>query len=215
MGWLFDGSPQVKTYADEKARIEKICTYSSEHRSIRPLRCSKVGSVWYAAVKTTLLVYGPKKESTYALDAENRYVFAAVFLTRFDQGCWGYKDMDETMGPCEAKAPIGLLNLLSEINDPESYAHKWRERCRAWASIPTYQEGDRIELADAIPMQSGISVKEVEATYYPCGGRKMRCYKDIETGTLVRLSKDCFAGSRLIGNAESQKSAILAEYYQK
>ena len=62
--------------------------------------------------------------------------------TRYDDGSWGYKDIEESAGPNESRAPLGLIELLSNLKDPDSYAQDWRQRCRDWASIPDYQEGD-------------------------------------------------------------------------
>ena len=62
--------------------------------------------------------------------------------TRCDDGSWGYKDIEESAGPNESRAPLGLIELLSNLKDPDSYAQDWRQRCRDWASIPDYQEGD-------------------------------------------------------------------------
>ena len=55
--------------------------------------------------------------------------------------------MEESAGPVESRAPLSLLALLSELKDPDSYAHAWRQRCRDWAAIPDYAEGDKIKLA--------------------------------------------------------------------
>lgn len=65
-----------------------------------------------------------------------RDVWAAVFLVKFvplgQDGCnFGWKDMDETMGPCEADCPRRILELLTPTDN--EYANDWRARC--WAKI--------------------------------------------------------------------------------
>lgn len=40
---------------------------------------------------------------------------------------WGYKDLDETMGPCEVDCP---QSFLAQASAPEGYAAEWRERVR-------------------------------------------------------------------------------------
>lgn len=80
-----------------------------------------------------------------------RTVWAAVILLDFvpHQGYdIGYKDMDESMGPCEAECPERILALLTPTDS--EYANDWRKRC--WAKItarkarPTIQPGLRLTL---------------------------------------------------------------------
>ena len=139
--------------------------------------------------------------------------FGAVFLTRYDEGCWGYKDMEESVGPVESRAPLSLLVLLSELKDPDSYAHAWRQRCRDWAAIPGYAEGDKIKLAVPVTLTDGSTCQIVTATHYKRGRQKRRCYRIEETGGLVRLSKDSLAGSELLSSAKVAASPVLAEFF--
>lgn len=60
-------------------------------------------------------------------------VFAAICLIRHvprakDGFTFGYKDMDETMGPCVCDCPDRLLDLLTPTDSQN--ALKWREKCR-------------------------------------------------------------------------------------
>ena len=70
----------------------------------------------------------------------DREVTALVCLVRYnprDRGgyVFGYKDMDETMGPCEAECPPAILDLLTPTKN--AYALAWRERCRTAAARRT------------------------------------------------------------------------------
>ena len=152
MGWLFYTDRRVKTYADEKAEINRLCTFETDTRQTLLLKACKVGSTWYAALRLTHVDGSPVEDATYATDDDGSITFGAVFLTRYDDGCWGYKDMEESAGPVESRAPLSLLALLSELKDPESYAHAWRQRCRDWAAIPDYAEGDKIKLAGPVTL---------------------------------------------------------------
>ena len=214
MGWLFYTDRRVQTYADEKAEIERLCTFQSDTRKTVLLKACKVGSTWYAAAKVTNVDGSPVEDATYITDADGSITFAAVFLTRYDEGCWGYKDMEESAGPVESRAPLSLLALLSELKDPDSYAHAWRQRCRDWAAIPNFQEGDRIRLAAPVALTDGSTCQIVTATHYRRGRQKRRCYRIEETGGLVRLSKATFAGSELLCSAKSAASPVLAEFYE-
>ena len=213
MGWLFYTNRRVQTYADEKAEITRLCTFETDTRRTTLVKASKVGSTWYAAAKVVACDAGPLVDRTYVTDKDGSFTFGAVFLTRYDDGCWGYKDMEESAGPCESRAPLSILNLLSELKDPDSYAHAWRQRCRDWAAIPDYAEGDKIKLASPVTLSDGSTCQIVTATHYRRGRQKRRCYRIEETGSLVRLSKASLAGSTLISREIAEGSAVLAEFF--
>ena len=213
MGWLFYTDRRVKSYADEKAEIARLCTFETDIRKTVLLKACKVGSTWYAALRLTNVDGSPVEDATYATDDDGSITFGAVFLTRYDDGCWGYKDMEESAGPVESRAPLSLLALLSELKNPDSYAHAWRQRCRDWAAIPNYDEGDRIKLAAPVTLTDGSTCQIVTATHYRRRGQKRRCYRIEETGGLVRLSKASLAGSELLSSARNDASQVLAEFF--
>ena len=95
MGWLFYADRRVKTYADEKAEITRLCTFESDAHKTVLLKACKVGSTWYAAAKVTNIDGSRIEDSTYVTDEGGSITFGAIFLTRYDDGCWGYKDMEE------------------------------------------------------------------------------------------------------------------------
>ncbi|SDX75664.1 DUF6927 domain-containing protein [Roseicitreum antarcticum] len=212
MGWLFYTDRRVKTCADEKAEIARLCSFETDTRKTELVKACKVGSTWYAAARVTNIDGTPIDDATYVTDADGSITFGAVFLTRYDDGCWGYKDMEESAGPVESRAPLSLLNLLSGLKDFDSYAQAWRQRCRDWAAIPDYQEGDRIKLAAPVSLSDGSTCQIVTATHYRRGWQKRRCYRIEETGGLVRLSKASLAGSALLSSAKGASSPVLAEF---
>ena len=213
MGWLFYTDRRVQTYADEKAEITRLCAFETDMRRTTLVKASKVGSTWYAAAKVESLDPAPLEDRTYVTDNDESFTFGAVFLTRYDDGCWGYKDMEESAGPCESRAPLSILNLLSELKDADSYAHAWRQRCREWAAIPDYAEGDKIKLASPVTISDGSTCQIVTATHYRRGRQKRRCYRIEETGSLVRLSKASLAGSTLISRETAKGRVGLAEFF--
>lgn len=213
MGWLFYTDRRISTYADEKAEIARICTFETDECSTTLIKSTKVGSTWYAAVRSTNKSGAPVKDATYVTDEDGSITCGAVFLVKYDEGCFGYKDMSESAGPCEARAPLGLLDCLSELADPESDAQNWRKRCRAWAAIPTYQEGDHIRLAHPVTLSGGETCQDVTATHYLRRGRKRRCYRVNGSGTLARLSRETLQGSTLIKPAAANASPVLAEFF--
>ncbi|WP_454276901.1 DUF6927 domain-containing protein [Roseovarius sp. MBR-154] len=190
----------------------RLCTFEGNTHNTELVKACKVGSTWYAAAKVTSIDGSPVEDTTYVTDADGSITFGAVFLTRYDDGCWGYKDMEESAGPNESRAPLGLIELLSDLKDEGSYAQDWRKRCRHWAAIPDYEEGDKIRLTAPVTLTDGITCQIVTATHYRRGRQKRRCYRIEETGGLVQLSKASLAGSELLSCAKCAASPVLAEF---
>ena len=151
MGWTCHYTPP----RDERAEIERLVTFENEDRAMRPVFTTRKGSVWYLAVEVTTKTENADSYG-YELDALGRYVFAAVILTRRDSGEWCYKDMEESMGPCEAQAPQKMLDLLSLTT--KEYALEWRKKCKASAALTSRKiaHGDTIQLAEPLEFSDGI-----------------------------------------------------------
>lgn len=121
MGWLYMQS--LNGYLGPQEYLDAQVTYDRERFSLKKLRSTLIDTrVYYAAV-----------ERTDHVD-KTRQVFAVVCLVDYNprdaQGyIFGYKDMDETMGPYETGCPEDILDLLTPIDS--AYANEWRARCRA------------------------------------------------------------------------------------
>ena len=86
------------------------------------LKSAMVGGTHYAAVKKTIFATETEPERTI--------VFAAITLTRVDNKNYfnfAYKDMEESMGPCERNCPKSILDLLTPTDS--EYAKEWRKDC--------------------------------------------------------------------------------------
>jgi len=151
MGWTCHYTPP----RDERAEIERLVTFENEDRAMRPVFTTRKGSVWYLAVEVTAKTENADSYG-YELDALGLYVFAAVILTRRDSGEWCYKDMEESMGPCEAQAPQKMLDLLSPTT--KEYALEWWKKCKASAALTSRKiaHGDTIQLAEPLEFSDGI-----------------------------------------------------------
>ena len=121
MGWLYTKFPSWCESKD--AYLRHQCRISEE---LKPqgydntvLKSAFVGTTWYAAVEL-------KRP-----DAPTRVV-AFVFLTRTSGGEFGYKDMDETVGPNEDRCPLSIMKLLTPVQESDGYAADWRERVYAY-----------------------------------------------------------------------------------
>ena len=118
-----------KPFIDRKAECDKMFISDAvswkTHEVIgryELLKSAMVGSTHYAAVRKTIFATETEPESVK--------VFAAVTLTKVDNKDYynfAYKDMDESVGPCECKCPKAILDLLTPTE--YEYAKEWRKRC--------------------------------------------------------------------------------------
>jgi hypothetical protein len=177
MGWLFYARPRhqsVREHLDTK-----LC-WENENGKRRVLKSAMVGSVYYAAVEQ---IYPDGK----------REVWAAIFLTKScprakDGMTFGYKDMDETVGPYETKCPPGILDLLTPTTS--EYANAWRERCRQSAKRhqrrPT--PGIIIILKDPIRFTDGHSSFRFRVETMMRRGKNMTVYRSMANNCLYRIT---------------------------
>ncbi len=77
------------------------------------------------------------------------------------------KLIDETCGPCEAKASAKLIGMLSPTE--HEYALGWRERCLKQASKPKIKPNVLITLDKALPFSGGAYMFQ----YFMKVGRRM------------------------------------------
>jgi hypothetical protein len=164
MGWLYmqslGGFKSPKAYLDNQFTHESVGSTKCE-----VLKSALVGMrTYYAAVKITPLIGTPE-------------VFAVVCLVRYNKRAadgyiFGYKDMDETMGPCEAQCPQAILELLTPTES--EYAVQWRERCKARLAKEKAKVGDTIVFEAPIRFTDGSlhSVFKLHAPWRK-GGRPM------------------------------------------
>lgn len=192
MGWLiYNQAP-----ACIRDEIARLCSGEDEARKSHPILISKIGTVWYAAVRTETKTgrseTGLCPFGDYVTDATGGYVFAAIFLTTSKGGDWGYKSMGETCGPADhaAHAPEKLLALLSETTS--EYARNWRERCRKNAALQrrTLKHGDVIRLDEPLRFTDGTERQTFRVSKQIFAGRKRAetVFICTETGAMCRVS---------------------------
>lgn len=184
MGWTGYYTAPI----DPTAEIARLCTYETEARASAPVKICKRGTTYYVAVRVVMKdhagdVYG------FKLDAENAYTFAAVFLTSRRVDAWGYKDMDETMGPGMSEAPAALLDLLSETTS--KYALEWRERCRKNAALRgrVLKGGEIIRFDEPLTFTDGEQRDVFRVVLDRFGARRKQTrFECIRTGQVCRIS---------------------------
>ena len=118
MGWLYQRDPIDNPLAYLKAKYN----YDCDTHTLQTLDGGRVRNTIYLAVKST--------------DKKTRcsFVFAAVILiSNTRKHGFGYKDMDETMGPCECDCPQRIMHLLSPLDEipHPGYTAEWRARVAA------------------------------------------------------------------------------------
>ena len=118
MGWLYKNEP----IDDPVEYLIDRYTHDGERSLHQVLAAARVANTVYMAIKYTEKATGKS------------FVFAAVILvSNTREHGFGYKDMDETMGPCECACPDRIMRLLSPVADipNPSYAADWRARVAA------------------------------------------------------------------------------------
>lgn len=149
MGWDFSNRPKGMT---TRAYFEREFSHGTPDARTEFLGTAMVGSTFYAAV--------------HVLGTDE--VYALVCLTQRARGYFnfGYKDMDETMGPDAAEMPSKLLDMLSPTEN--EWALSWRSRCRQNAHRATVaaslQRGDIIKITSSPLQFRGYAgdVREIE-----------------------------------------------------
>ena len=164
MGWLFMHS--LDGYSGPKQYLDGQYTQSQQTHVSKVLRSALVKMrVYYAAVET---VFPDGK----------RDVWAAVCLVKYNprdrEGyIFGYKDMSEDSGPCEAECPKEILDLLTPTDSAN--AKEWRERCHKLLALreqnakkPKLEPGQIVEFDSPIYMTDKTSHKTLEVvTLWP------------------------------------------------
>lgn len=120
MGWTWYNAGYYKNgKIDRKAEMDEKFNWTEGERKVSVLKSVMRGSVYYAAVRSQNESNGTDK------------TVAVVCLTSTnmkDYTNFGYKDMDETMGPGPSNCPKSILDLLTPTDS--EWANEWRDRCR-------------------------------------------------------------------------------------
>lgn len=165
MGWTFTNRPKGMT---TRAFFEQEWSIGTDQATGEFLGTAIVGSTFYAAVRTI----------------KTGEVWALVCSTQRARGYYnfGYKEMDEGMGPNEAQMPAKLLDLLTPTDS--QWANDWRARCRSNAHkaalAATLQRGDVIKIIS----------RPLEFRNLAQGVREIRV-EDARRGYFTCLEYDC------------------------
>jgi hypothetical protein len=174
MGWSF-------THKQKGEKLFDFFSREFNHNNGKVLDCATKNMVAYIAYE-----FVPKRNE----DTMKKEVIAIVCLLKYvkDEYNFGYKDMDESMGPCATDCPKRILDQLTPpLNE---YAAKWREECRKNNNV---KKGDKIRLANPLKFNDGSMLSEfiVESL------RPMR-FVSLENGGLYRMQRWCLKGAEVI-----------------
>ena len=153
MGWLYMPRASLGAHASAKSYLDAQFTYERELEG----GGSKGLKVLASSCPQNRVYYAAAQVITNGVAGE---VFAIVCLVRWNPNdkegmIFGYKDMEESMGPCEDGCPETILNLLTSTDNEN--ALDWRRRCLAKLQRRTrkVEDGDRIKLAEAVTFTDG------------------------------------------------------------
>ena len=194
MGWLYMQS--LKGHSGPRQYLDAQFTFTRPDVSSRVLRSALVGMrVYYAAIE---IVRSP---------AGGRTVFAAVCLVNYNprdrEGyIFGYKDMDESVGPNESECPAAILDLLTPTEYP--YAKAWRERCRAnlaarrvLSNKPSPRAGQTILFDEPLSFSDGRRLDRFDVVKNPRSHRTV-LFRAADTRGLYRIANVKKRAYRLI-----------------
>ena len=134
MGWYFG-------WYSRKNLVEHLLEpFSSEDKSVttKPIaHCFKGNNMWTVWERTKTgtrtVTLAPGIEAPKPFSESIRFI-VLYYLRRAGKEDWGYKDVSEDMGPCEANCPPSYLEMAPLAEHHGEHAESWRERVKAyWA----------------------------------------------------------------------------------
>ncbi len=129
MGWLFRPNTSRQVIVDDLVRFEE-----NDHGIWETLRHSLRGNVLWCIVKWTNKKTGDVKK------------VITCHLLEKSGNAWGYKSIDEAMGPCYYSCPVSYFNEVPVANQ------QWRDKVLAHHQMKTRKLvlGDKLILADGL-----------------------------------------------------------------
>lgn len=125
MGWLF------RPGWDLKSMIAELCEDKSwENSEGEPVELETIDREYIMSTPSIGRLW-TLKETRIDGDVVSRTIVLYLCQYHPSEG-WGYKDVEETMGPVDKDCPVRLIDQAAE--PPNEYAREWREQVREAAS---------------------------------------------------------------------------------
>jgi hypothetical protein len=131
-------------------------------------------------------------------DADGSFRWIAVFLTRKARDAYdfGYKDLEESMGPVEARCPRWLIVAASPLRHPGpavegNCAARWRQKCLDQATAKARRKaelvhGATIRLSSVLDFTDGHRDERFVVEIVKRRGRNHTCFR-ASNGGLYRI----------------------------
>lgn len=165
MGWMYIHKEPGKSIFDTFK--EEFPGHENEHHKVRLIDCACPNP------REAYLAFEDIDKKT-----GKREVFAVVCLLDHqprDYLNFGYKDMDETMGPLPTRCPERILKLLTPTDNET--ALKWRERCRE--NIERQKKWRRVKVGDVLEFERPIRFTNGdEMLRLRVADKRRRCFHD-------------------------------------
>lgn len=199
MGWTYFAKRHGVSTLETLKSHSLQWTNLPEERRPQVIDAAQVGTVCYFAVRNPAPYYEGKPDGSYIHDADGSVTWCAVFLTNnvpraSDGYTFGYKDMEETMGPCEATCPARILDKLSQLVETpgrENWGIEWRKRCREHAAAkrarPKLVPGAIVKLPSPATFADGRARDRFEVVQVQGWNKKKTRFRCLDTGAMCIL----------------------------
>jgi hypothetical protein len=139
MGWFYSSDCRSKNSLVDS--LIRDANFRSSDGECRTLKHRIVGNHLWMALEQT-----PAGKDTSR--------FVVLYLLHQSDGCWGYKSMDEAMGPYYYDCPQSVIDACGPTSN--NYAQAWRDKVIAHrrhnadrkALVATLKRGDVVSLDD-------------------------------------------------------------------
>lgn len=175
MGWTFTYGQKRAELISERSETREWDQKDGTHvKDVVLAHCYRGGvfsGVWYAVHERT------RSKDAKVTDSERWIEVTLMQCHRYpDHGpSWGYKDMEESMGPCEVSCPLGYLDMVPERTCPPDckgcakdscsglWARKWRKNVREYHAkrAASRNKVKALKPNDIVRLKEGCSPKEL------------------------------------------------------
>jgi hypothetical protein len=194
MGWTY-----MPSRGRDRAEIVRDqLNWENDTFTDKVLDLAVVGTTVYILVcRTPKAAWEPS--TTYVNEADGSFRWIAVFLTQKARDAYdfGYKDLEESMGPVEARCPRRLIDNASPLRHPDpavegNYAARWRQKCLDGSTAKAKRKADlvpgaSIRLSRVLNFSDGYKGDCFVVEIVKWRGRNRTCFR-APNGGLYRIS---------------------------
>jgi hypothetical protein len=194
MGWTY-----MPSRGRDRAEIVRDqLNWENDTFTDKVLDLAVVGTTVYILVcRTPKAAWEPS--TTYVNEADGSFRWIAVFLTQKARDAYdfGYKDIEESMGPVEARCPRRLIDNASPLRHPDpavegNYAARWRQKCLGGSTAKAKRKADlvpgvSIRLSRVLNFSDGYKGDCFVVEIVKWRGRNRTCFR-APNGGLYRIS---------------------------